>query len=70
VETSTFVLCPGAGSGPEYWYRVAPLLEEAGHSVVPVVLPNEPGATLADQADAIVACSPGPPGPPLELTCT
>ena len=56
-QTSTFVLCPGAGSGPEYWYRLTPLLEQAGHTVVPVALPNGPGATLADQADAIVAAA-------------
>ena len=57
METSTFVLCPGAGSGPEYWYRLTPLLEQAGHAAVPVALPNGPGATLADQADAIVAAA-------------
>jgi len=57
VNTSTFVLCPGAGSGPEYWYRLTPLLEQAGHAVVPVALPNQPGATLADQAEAIVAAA-------------
>ena len=57
VQTSTFVLCPGAGSSPEYWYRVTPLLEQAGHAVVPVALPNGPGATLSDQADAIVAAA-------------
>ena len=47
----------GAGSGPEYWYRLTPLLEQAGHVVVPVGLPNQPGATLTDQADAIVAAA-------------
>lgn len=57
METSTFLLCPGAGSGPEYWYRLTPLLEQSGHTVVPVALPNDPGTTLADQADAIVAAS-------------
>jgi pimeloyl-ACP methyl ester carboxylesterase len=59
VESSTFVLCPGAGSGPEYWFRLRPLLEQSGHAVVPVALPNQPGATLADQADAIVAATGG-----------
>ena len=53
----TFVLCPGAGSGPEYWYRLTPLLEQAGHAWCRSALPNGPGATLADQADAIVAAA-------------
>ncbi len=53
----TFVLVPGAGSGPEYWYRLAPLLEQAGHPVVAVALPNSTGSTPADQADAIVAAA-------------
>ena len=48
---------PGAGSGPEYWYRVTPVLERAGHVVVPVGLPNEPGATLADHANAMGAAA-------------
>ena len=51
------MLCPGAGGGPAYWYRVTPLLERAGHAVVPVALPNQPGATLADQAEAIVTAA-------------
>jgi hypothetical protein len=55
VETSTFVLVPGAGSRPLFWYRVVPELERAGHAVVAVDLPNWPGATFSDQADAIVA---------------
>jgi pimeloyl-ACP methyl ester carboxylesterase len=59
VQTSTFVLVPGAGSGPFYWDRVRPELERAGHAVVAVDLPNWPGATLADQADAIVAAAAG-----------
>lgn len=56
---ATFVLVPGAGSSPEYWYLLTPLLERAGHAVVPVALPNSPGTTLADQADAIVAAADG-----------
>jgi pimeloyl-ACP methyl ester carboxylesterase len=59
VKTSTFVLVPGAGSRPFYWYRVVPGLERAGHAVVAVDLPNWPGATLPDQAEAIVAAAQG-----------
>ncbi len=50
-----YVLIPGAGGNAQYWYRVTPLLAGAGHSVAPLDLPNWPGATLADQAEAIVA---------------
>lgn len=57
VEPSTFVLCPGAGSSPDYFYRLKPLLAQAGHAVVTVTLPNWPGAGLADQADAIAAAA-------------
>lgn len=57
VTTSTFVLVPGAGGRSSYWYRLGPELERAGHAVVAVDLPNWPGATIADQADAIVAAA-------------
>lgn len=57
VAPSTFVLCPGAGSSPDYWHRLRPRLEQAGHAVVAVALPNWPGAGLIDQADAIVAAA-------------
>ena len=57
VETSTFVLVPGAGSRPFYWYRVVSELERAGQAVIAVDLPNWPGATISGQADAIVAAA-------------
>lgn len=38
---STFVLIPGAGSGPDYWNLVAALLRDAGHDTVCPDLPNE-----------------------------
>ncbi|MDF2747253.1 MAG: hypothetical protein K0S98_1539 [Propionibacteriaceae bacterium] len=54
-----YVLIPGAGGTAQYWYRVAPLLADAGLAVVPLDLPNWSGATLADQADAIVSAGAG-----------
>jgi pimeloyl-ACP methyl ester carboxylesterase len=55
----TYVLVPGAGGDARYWRRVAPLLRGAGHRAVAVDLPNDPGATLSDQAEAIVAAAAG-----------
>ena len=55
----TYVLIPGAGGTAFYWSRVAPILADAGHRVAALDLPNWPGATLADQADAIVAAGVG-----------
>lgn len=52
---ATFVLIPGAGGDPGYWYRVSPLLAAAGHTPVAVDLPNHDGVTLSDQVDAVVA---------------
>ena len=57
VPPSTFVLVHGAGGRSSYWALVAPRLEQAGHRVVAVDLPNRPGANLTDQADAIVAAA-------------
>ena len=57
VDPSTFVLLHGAGGSPDYWRLVVPRLEQAGHRVVAVALPNRPGASLTDQADAIVAAT-------------
>ena len=54
-----YVLIPGAGGTAQYWYRVTPLLADAGFGVVPLDLPNWSGATLADQADAIVSAGTG-----------
>jgi pimeloyl-ACP methyl ester carboxylesterase len=36
---STFVLIPGAGSGPDHWHLVVPLLRAAGHDTVTPDLP-------------------------------
>ena len=52
-----FVLIHGAGSSAAYWYLVTPRLQQAGHQAIAVDLPNRPGTTLADQADAIVAAA-------------
>jgi pimeloyl-ACP methyl ester carboxylesterase len=60
----TFVLVPGAGGSAGYWQRVEPLIEKAGFRSVAVSLPNWPGATFADHADAIVAAA----GTPDEVT--
>lgn len=51
----TFVLIHGAGGTGAYWSLVRPRLEAAGHRVLAPDLPNQPGATFADQADAVVA---------------
>ena len=60
----SFVLVPGAGGNAGYWQRVEPLLQQAGYDSVAVSLPNWPGATFADHADAIVAAA----GAPEEVT--
>jgi pimeloyl-ACP methyl ester carboxylesterase len=51
----TFVLLHGAGGTGAYWNLVRPRLEAAGHRVLAPDLPNHPGATFTDQADAVVA---------------
>jgi pimeloyl-ACP methyl ester carboxylesterase len=38
---STFVLLPGAGSGPDHWHLVVPLLRAAGHETVTPDLPSD-----------------------------
>ena len=54
MTTSTFILVPGAGGDAFYWYRVLPLLRDAGHEAVAVDLPaGQDGAGLAEYADAI-----------------
>ena len=56
MTTSTIILVPGAGGDPFYWYRVVPLLRDAGHEAVAVRLPaGEDGVGLAEYADTIVA---------------
>ncbi|WP_111765668.1 alpha/beta fold hydrolase [Nakamurella deserti] len=60
---ASFVLVPGAGGDPGYWYRVVPPLTGAGHVVVAVDLPNHDGVTLTDQVDAVVAAAVSAPRP-------
>jgi pimeloyl-ACP methyl ester carboxylesterase len=60
----SFVLVPGAGGNAGYWRLVEPLLQHAGYDSVAVSLPNWPGATFADHADAIVVAA----GAPDEVT--
>ncbi len=53
---ATYVLIPGAGSGPWYWHRVVPLLEALGHEVVAVDLPvDDDSAGLAEYTDIVLA---------------
>jgi pimeloyl-ACP methyl ester carboxylesterase len=58
----SFVLIPGAGGNAAQWQLVEPLLHNAGFHSAAVSLPNWPGATLADQADAIITAA-GPADP-------
>jgi pimeloyl-ACP methyl ester carboxylesterase len=52
---ATYVLIPGAGSGPWYWHLVEPELRRRGHDVVAVELPCEDGsAGLLDYVDVVV----------------
>jgi pimeloyl-ACP methyl ester carboxylesterase len=57
MQQRSFVLVPGAGGRAGYWQLVEPLIRDAGFSTVAVSLPNWPGATFADHADAIVAAA-------------
>ena len=51
----TFILIPGAGGMAFYWYRVVPLLQEAGCEAIAVDLPGEEeSASLEDYADLCV----------------
>jgi pimeloyl-ACP methyl ester carboxylesterase len=53
---STYVLIPGAGSGPDHWHLLAPGLEAAGHDVVTPELPCESDtAGLAEYVAAALA---------------
>jgi Alpha/beta hydrolase family len=63
---STFVLIPGAGSGPWTWEAVAGGLRDAGHDAIPVDLPCEdPNAGLGAYADVTEAAIDGRPDPVL-----
>jgi pimeloyl-ACP methyl ester carboxylesterase len=53
----SFVLVPGAGGNAGYWQFVEPLIQQAGFPSVGVSLPNWPGASFAEHADAIVAAA-------------
>ena len=57
MHRRSFVLVPGAGGNAGFWQLVEPLISEAGFHSVAVSLPNWPGATFADHADAIVAAA-------------
>ena len=57
MQQHNFVLVPGAGGNAGYWQLVEPLIQNAGFRSVAVSLPNWPGATLNDQAEAIVAAA-------------
>jgi pimeloyl-ACP methyl ester carboxylesterase len=64
MKQRSFVLVPGAGGNAGYWRLIEPLLREAGYDSVAVSLPNWPGATFADHAEAIVVAA----GAPDEVT--
>src|SRR5687767_2300388 len=52
---ATFVLIPGAASGPWYWHLVVPELRARGHDVVTPVLPvDDDTAGFAEYADTVV----------------
>ncbi|WP_371749014.1 hypothetical protein [Aquihabitans sp. G128] len=53
---ATFVLIPGAGSGPWYWHLVEDELQRLGHDTVAVELPcDDDSAGFAEYVDAAVA---------------
>ena len=52
---ATYVLIPGAGSGPRYWHLLVDELRERGHDVVAVDLPcDDDSAGLSEYADVVV----------------
>jgi hypothetical protein len=52
---SSFILVPGAGGAASYWYRVVPLLQEAGHEAIAVGLPGaDPAAGLPEYTRLVV----------------
>jgi pimeloyl-ACP methyl ester carboxylesterase len=57
MEQRTFVLVPGAGGNAGYWQLLEPVIEKAGFGSVAVSLPNWPGATFDDHADAIITAA-------------
>jgi pimeloyl-ACP methyl ester carboxylesterase len=57
MQQRSFVLVPGAGGSARLWQLVEPLLRKAGYPSAAVTLPNWPGATFSNHADAIVAAA-------------
>ena len=57
MQQRSFVLVPGAGGNAAFWQLVEPLLQKAGYRTCAVTLPNWPGATFSDHAEAIVAAA-------------
>jgi pimeloyl-ACP methyl ester carboxylesterase len=56
ADIDTYVLIPGAATGPWYWDLVAARLRERGHEVIAVELPcDDDEAGLGDYADAVVS---------------
>ena len=64
MQQRSFVLIPGASGNAAFWQLVEPLLQKAGHRTCAVTLPNWPGTTFSDHADAIVTAA----GAPEEVT--
>ena len=64
MQQRSFVLVPGAGGNAAFWQLVEPLLQKVGYRSCAVTLPNWPGATFSDHADAIIAAA----GAPEEVT--
>ena len=55
MPVATYVLIPGADGRGWYWHRVAPLLRDRGHEVIPVDLPvTDPAAGLEEYAAAVL----------------
>lgn len=56
VNIFTIVLVPGAGGDAFFWYRVVPILREAGFDVVTPELPSgDESAGIDEYTDAVVA---------------
>ncbi|HWC78590.1 MAG TPA: alpha/beta hydrolase [Pseudonocardiaceae bacterium] len=61
---ATFVLIPGAATGPDYWSPLVAALHDRGHGSVTPDLPCEDdSAGLAEYADTVVAAAAGHPDP-------
>lgn len=61
---ATFVLVPGAASGPELWTPLVDVLRDRGHPALPVDIPcDDEQAGLADYVDAVVLAARDVDGP-------